>query len=196
MPEDYDERDEFADDEDDEDEVGGTGRAWPDAGQAPTGYPLLLGAGHRPGGEARRRGLLIAAAIAVVAAATGFGVAAVATGGVPSSLAASATPSGTGNGTPLAPQPSGIPSLPPGATVQLEIGGPVTRVSATSITVGSGDHVITAAVTRATTITGKITSIGGIKVGDLVSVAITGANGKLTADSIQDPASLPSALSQ
>ena len=60
MPEDYGERDEFADDEE---EAGGTGRAWPDASQASTGYPLLLGAGYRPGGPARRRGLLIAAAI-------------------------------------------------------------------------------------------------------------------------------------
>lgn len=80
--------------------------------------------------------------------------------------------------------------------MQLEIGGPVVRVSATSITVGSGDHVITAAVTRATTVTGRVTSIGDIKIGDLVSVAITGTNGKLTADSIEDPASLPSAPSQ
>jgi len=193
MPEDYNERDEFVDDE--EEEVGGTGRAWPDAGQAPAGYPLLLGAGHRPGGQARRRGLLIAAAIAVVAAATGFGVVVVATSDVPGGLAARAAPSGTGNGTPLAPQASRIPSLPPGATGQLEIGGPVTRVSASSITVGSGDHAITAAVTRATTITGKVTRIGGIKAGDLVSVAITGTNGKLTADSIQDPPSLPPAPS-
>jgi|HubBroStandDraft_2_1064218.scaffolds.fasta_scaffold478308_1 hypothetical protein len=204
MPEDYGERDEFADDEE---EAGGTGRAWPDASQASTGYPLLLDAGYRPGGPARRRGLLIAAAIAVVAAAAGFGVVVIATGDVPGSPAARAAPSagasgggvpssGTGNGTPLVPQASGLPSLPPGATVQLEIGGPVTHVSATSITVGSGDHGITAAVTRATTITGNVTSIGGIKVGDLVSVAITGTNGKLTADSIQDPASLPSAPSQ
>jgi hypothetical protein len=51
-------------------------------------------------------------------------------------------------------------------------------------------------VTRSTTITGKVTSISGIKVGDFVSASITGTNGKLTADSIQDPASLPSGSGQ
>jgi hypothetical protein len=80
--------------------------------------------------------------------------------------------------------------------LRLEVGGPVTAVSATSITLGSGARVVTAAVTRATTITGKVTSIAGIKVGDVVSASISGANGKLTADSIQDPASLPSAPGQ
>jgi Cu/Ag efflux protein CusF len=69
-------------------------------------------------------------------------------------------------------------------------------VSATSITVGGGGQVVTAAVTRATTVTGKATSISGIKVGDVVSASISGANGKLTATSIQDPASLPSAPGQ
>jgi hypothetical protein len=48
-----------------------------------------------------------------------------------------------------------------------------------------------AAVTTATRITGKVTSIAGIAVGDLVSATITGTAGKLTADTIQDPASLP-----
>jgi hypothetical protein len=80
--------------------------------------------------------------------------------------------------------------------MRLEIGGPVTAVSATSITVGHGGQAVTAAVTRATKITGKITTIAGIKVGDVVSATISGANGKLTADSIQDPASLPSAPGQ
>jgi hypothetical protein len=35
-----------------------------------------------------------------------------------------------------------------------------------------------------------------LEVGDLVSATITGANEELTADSIQDPASLPSAPGQ
>jgi hypothetical protein len=69
-------------------------------------------------------------------------------------------------------------------------------VSAASITLDGGGQAITAAVTRATTITGKVTSIAGIKVGDFVSASITGANGKLTADSIQDPARLPTGSGQ
>jgi hypothetical protein len=39
-------------------------------------------------------------------------------------------------------------------------------------------------------------SIGGVKVGDVVSASISGADGKRTAASIQDPASLPSASGQ
>jgi hypothetical protein len=62
--------------------------------------------------------------------------------------------------------------------------------------VGGGGHTVTAAVTRATSVTGTVTSIRGIKVGDVVSLSISGANGKLMADSIQDPASLPSAPGQ
>ena len=51
-------------------------------------------------------------------------------------------------------------------------------------------------MTKATKVTGKVTSIGGVKVGDVVSASITGTNGKLTVTSIQDPASLPSAPAQ
>jgi hypothetical protein len=202
---DSDEQDDF--DEDDDEAV----RSWAGAGNRPAGYPpggypQLLSGRSRGDGRGARRGVLLAVT-AVVAAAAGFGVVAVAIRDVSGSPAASATPSvgssgagapssGAGSGTQLAPQAGGVPSPPPGATMQLEIGGPVTAVSATSITVGTGDHVVTAAVTRATTITGKATSIGGIKVGDLVSASISGTNGKLIADSIQDPASLPSGLGQ
>ncbi len=40
--------------------------------------------------------------------------------------------------------------------------------------------------------TGKVTSIGSVKVGDLVSAQITDRGGKATATAIQDPAHLPS----
>jgi hypothetical protein len=79
---------------------------------------------------------------------------------------------------------------------RLEIGGQVTAVSATSITLNGGGQEITATVTRTTKVTGKVTSISGVKVGDFVSASISGANRKLTADSIQDPASLPSGSGQ
>jgi hypothetical protein len=51
--------------------------------------------------------------------------------------------------------------------------------------------IVTAVVAAAARITGKVTSIAGIAVGDLVSATITGTDGKLTAGTIQDPASLP-----
>ena len=85
---------------------------------------------------------------------------------------------------------------PPGRRSAWRSAAASTAVSAASITLDGGGQAITAAVTRATTITGKVTSIAGIKVGDFVSASITGANGKLTADSIQDPASLPSGSGQ
>jgi hypothetical protein len=225
MPEDYDEpadygaRDDFDEpdeledlndfEDDDGDEPAGPGHSWPAPGYPPgdPGYPP--GGWHRNGGNGSRRGWPLALT-AVLAAAAGFGVVAAALHDVtgspaPSAALASSAPtasgsgaapsSGAGNGTHLMPRSGGVP-LPAGATERLEIGGPVTAVSATSITLDGGGQPITAAVTRATTITGKVTSISGIKVGDLVSATITGANGKLTADSIQDPASLPSGAGQ
>lgn len=224
MPEDYDEsagygaRDDFDEpdelddlddfEDDDGDETAGPGRAWPAPGYPPgdPGYPP--GGWHRSGNGTRRGWPL--ALTAVLAAAAGFGVVAAALHEVTGTPAASATPassapaaggpgavpsSGAGNGTHLTPPGGGVP-LPAGAAEHLEIGGPVTAVSATSITLDGGGQPITAAVTRATTITGKVTSISGIKVGDLVSASITGADGELTADSIQDPASLPSGAGQ
>jgi hypothetical protein len=199
------------DDFDDEDGPDGAARAWPGSGYPPDKYPDPPGGWHRGGGGRARPGLLLALT-ALVAAAAGFGVVTVAMGDATASpTAAGATPSssapsaggsgaapssGAGNGTRLAPRGGAVPSLPPGATLRLEVGGPVTAVSATSITVGAGDRAVTATVTRATAVTGKVTSIGGVKVGDVVSASISGADGKLTAASIQDPASVPSASGQ
>jgi hypothetical protein len=78
-----------------------------------------------------------------------------------------------------------------GQSVQLEIGGKVTAVSATSITVAGPDQQVTAAVTSATKVSGRVSSISGVKAGDDVSLQATGTGGKLTATAIQDPASLP-----
>jgi hypothetical protein len=218
MPDDHGlhgEHDEFDDDdadeydEDDQDEPGPARGAWPGPWDTPGTYPP--GPGRPAGGSAGRRGLLFALT-AVVAAAAGFGVVAVAVKDVTGSpAAASSSPSAAApdpsshaglptseptGGTGLFPQAGGVPSLPSGATLRLVVGGPVTAVSPTSITIGSGGNVVTAAVTRTTKVTGKVTGISGVKVGDLVSATITGAGGKLTADSIQDPASLPSAPGQ
>ena len=209
---DVDEPDDFDDFDDDDD---GPGRHWPAPGYPPGAPGEPPGGWHRGapwGGGAARRGWLLALT-AVVAAAFGFGVVVVAlheaagpasAGAAPSS-SATASPgavppksgtSGAGNGTQPVPQGGGLPSLPPGAMERLEIGGQVTAVSATSITLNGGGQEITATVTRATKVTGKVTSISGVKVGDFVSASISGANGKLTADSIQDPASLPSGSGQ
>ena len=214
-PDDFTEADEFDDLNDlDDDEPGDAGRAWPAPGYPPGGYPDPPGGWRRGGGDRLRRGLLFVVT-ALVAGATGFGVVAVAVhdaaavptaaSSTPSSSApnAGSTPSGgaptggAGSGTRLAPNAGGAtPSIPSGATLRLEIGGPVTAVSATSITLGGGGRGVTAAVTKATKVTGKVTSIGGVKVGDVVSASMTGTNGKLTVTSIQDPASLPSAPAQ
>jgi hypothetical protein len=205
---DIDERAEFDDNEqdenEDEDEPGLAGGAWPGAWNPP-------GPGRPARGSAGRRGLLFALT-AVVAAAAGFGVVAVVVKDVTGSpAAASSTPSAAAPGrsspagvpsgeptagTGLSPQAGGLPSLPAGATLRLVVVGRVTAVSPTSITIGAGGNAVTAAVTRATTVTGKSDRIGGVKVGDLVSATITGGGGKLTAGSIQDPASLPSAPGQ
>lgn len=201
-PDEFDESDDLDDFDDDDDDEFGPPTAWPAPGYPPgdPGYPP--GSGRPGGGSGPRRGWLLALT-AVVAAAFGFGVVLVAMHEATASpAAASATPgastpsSGSGSGTRLSPQGGGLPSLPSGATERLEVGGQVTAVSATSITLNGGGQAITAAVTRATTITGKVTSIRRIKVGDLVSASITGTNGKLIAVSIQDPASLPSGSGQ
>ncbi len=220
MPEDHDERagygehgefddpDEFGGsddlddfgDEDDDDDFDPPGGAWPAPGYPPggPGYPLGSWRHGGGGGGGPRRGWLLALT-AVVAAAFGFGVVLVAVHEATASpAAASAAPSSSApsSGTRFAPKGGGLPSLPSGAMERLEVGGQVTAVSANSITLNGGGQAITAAVTRATTITGKVTSILLIKVGDLVSASITGRNGKLTAVSIQDPASLPSGSGQ
>ena len=50
---------------------------------------------------------------------------------------------------------------------------------------------MTAAVTSATKVSGRVSGIGGVKAGDEVSLQAAGTGGKLTATAIQDPASLP-----
>ena len=218
MPEDYDERAGFAgtdpgeQDEFDDDDVsavpGGAGhRRKPDD---PSYWPQ--GFGYPPPPPSRRQGgrWLLGAVTALVAAGLAFGMVDVTLRDVTGSPAASATesaspgtgfggaaPGATAGGLQPSPLGGGNPSAPPsGAMMQLEIGGPVTAVSATSITIGRGDRAVTAAVTSATKVTGQVTDIGGIKVGDLVSASLSGPAGRLVAVSIQDPASLPSGPGQ
>jgi hypothetical protein len=79
-----------------------------------------------------------------------------------------------------------------GGTTQIFIGGRVTAVSSTSITIGGPGRDITAAVTASTQVTGKISGISGVKVGDEVSAQLAQSGGSLlTAVAIQDPAQAP-----
>jgi hypothetical protein len=175
---------------------------WPDDDEAddqprapwPAGPP-----GPAPGwgGGAPRSRVrpLAVAAVAVVALAAGAGVAVAVGRGLSSSPAAAQTPGSS--------QPQTVPGgnaggVPPGAfpgsgqVGQLILGGKVTAVSSTSITIAGGSHTVTAAITNSTKVTGKVTSIGAVKVGDLVTAEITESGGTATATAIQDPASLPS----
>ena len=170
---------------------GGAGEPWP-AAVNPASVP-----GH---GALRRRvrpGTL--AVIALGAAAAGAGIVlgvvdlssspsatTAAPGGQPSQLAP-VPPGGSG-------QPGGNGALPgagSGGTAMIFMIGKVTAVSGTSITIGGPAHSITAAVTDSTRVTGKVSGIRGIKVGDQVSAQITQSGGRSSAIAIQDPAQPP-----
>jgi hypothetical protein len=171
---------------------------WPDGGDDPPwrrgATPAAHGRDGGPGGPGRS-GLrpLALTIVAVVALGAGAGVALAITKGLDHSSSPSAAPSTQ----PSAVAPgggSGGGTIPGGGAVgKMFVAGPVTAVSSTSITIGGPNHTVTAAITSATRITGKVTSIGGIKVGDQVSAQITESNGgQPTVAAIQDPAQAPS----
>ena len=143
------------------------------------------------------------AAVAAVALAVGAGVAAVVTSEPSSSPSATPAPRssapvnipGGGGQAPGGGAAPGSGTIPGGGQAgQLLIGGKVAAISSMSITIGTGAHAVTAAVTSSTRVTGKVTSIGSVKVGDLVSAQITESGGRATATAIQDPARLPRGL--
>ena len=186
--------DEYNDEYNDDDDQ--PGLPWPPAVQPP--YP-------EPPGRGRTSRIILLTLTAAVAAAAGF-LAVTAVRDVPSRpAAASATPGatptspaqgglptgGSGNGSGNGGGALPIPSTGPGQVLHLEIGGTVSAVTPTSITLGAHGQSVTAAVTKSTTITGKVHAISGIKAGDLVSAQIVSTGGKLTATAIQDPASIP-----
>jgi hypothetical protein len=177
-PEDDSDDDDWPGDEAD-DAPGAPGPPWPPGPPGPA----------RPGtgGPPRRGGIrpLAVAAVAVVALAAGGGIAAlVARGAAASSSPTTAQPPGSS-------QQGGVPGnggFPGGPVGELLLRGSVVAVSSTSITIAGGGHTVTAAVTSATSVTGKVTSIGSVKVGDVVSAQIRESGGKATATAIQDPA--------
>jgi hypothetical protein len=165
-------------------------RPWPGAAPPP-------GAG---GGGPGRGGLrpLALAVVAVVALVAGGAVALVVTKGLGSTGSPTATPSSS----PPVAAPSGgdgvggsgpFGNSGQGATGEAFIAGPVEAVSPTSVTIGGPGRAMTAAVTSATKITGKVASIGAVKVGDQVSAQITvSGSGQATVTALQDPAQVPS----
>jgi hypothetical protein len=188
MPDDSDARDDHAgwEDEDmpEEDDCRQPEPPWPAAGQ-----PFYRDAPPRRWPARRGVPLVLTAVIAAVA---GFlAVIAVRDLSARPAAANSVAPAGGPAPSAGAPAPSTVPTPGRGQAVQLEMGGKVTAVSATSITVAGPGHQVTAAVTSATKVSGRVSGIGGVKTGDLVSVQVTGIDGKLTATAIQDPASLP-----
>jgi hypothetical protein len=172
---------------------------WPDEDQAdPPWRRAAPPAAHGPGGGPGRRSLrpLALAAVAVVALGAGAGVALAVGRGLDNSASPSATPSTQ----PSYTVPGGSGGTVPGGGAVPGGGGPVGEafiegrveaVSSTSITIGGPGQSMTAAITAATKVTGTVTSIGSIKVGDQVSAQITVSGGRPTVAAIQDPAQAP-----
>jgi hypothetical protein len=93
-----------------------------------------------------------------------------------------------GNGAPAGTLPGGAQG---GSGTGMFVIGTVTAVNGRSITIGGPGHAITATVTSATRVTGKVAGLGGIKVGDHVSAQLTQDGGRVTAVAIADPAQAP-----
>jgi hypothetical protein len=155
--------------------------------------PPSGGSGDRP----RRRRPLMLAVIAVAALVAGAGV----TLAVSSELSPSSPAAASRSQSPVATGPGGSDGsgqLPGGAlpggtgTAQMFIAGRVQAISPTSITLGAPGRAVTAAITRATRVSGRATSVSQIKVGDNASAQITVRHGKPVVTSIQDPARPPS----
>jgi hypothetical protein len=154
--------------------------------------------GLRGGPRQRSPRPLALAAVALLALAVGAGVALAIGRGLDHSSSPSAAPSsqpsfGAPGGSGTVPGGGTIPGGGGGAVGEGFITGRVEAVSSTSITIGGGPgQSMTAAITAATKVTGKVASIGGVKVGDQVSAQITMSGGQATVTAIQDPAQAPS----
>ena len=174
---------------------------WPDEDPArppaPPGWPAPPhppGPG-RPGSARGPRRPLVLAVVALAALAAGAGIALAASRG-PAPSAASAAPSQAPSfGGPGPGQRRRRPARQGGGggpVSQLFVGGKVLKVSSTSISIGGTGRSVTAEVTSATKVTGRVSGIGGVKVGDQVTAQITQGSGQATVTAIQDPGQLPS----
>jgi hypothetical protein len=152
------------------------------------------GPGDGPPKRQLRPGPLLV--IALVAAVAGAGMV-LAVHALAGSSGVTPAPAGQPSLTPLAPggtsQPGGgaHPGTGSGGTGTLFVIGKVTAVSGRSITIGGSGHTVTAAVTTSTRVTGKVSGISGVKVGDQVSAQIVQNGGTASATAIQDPARSP-----
>jgi len=161
------------------------------------------GTGAGPGGgpAGRRFNLANLAVVAVVAVVAGAGIAlglqlfgspaASAPSSQPSTLAPLQPGAGTQPGSGGQAGPNGGFPGGAGGVAHAFLIGKVLKVSSMSITLGGPGRSITARVTSSTRITGKVSAISGIKVGDQVSAQITQGNGSPTVAGIQDPAQSP-----
>ena len=147
---------------------------------------------------------LTLAAVAVVGATIGVAAVLIADAGAGTPAATGTTPTASatapGNGSTSGGQsplplsgPSGLSG--PGGTgngLEITVGGRVTAVSETSITIGGGaGRSVTAKITKATRFAGTVRGIDGVKVGDQVNAVLTGASAtSLTATTIEDPATV------
>jgi hypothetical protein len=177
-----------------------SGEQWPDD-DWPSDQPAAWSAAPPPPGDVGvlawlHANVLAVALIAVIAGVAGAFAAFLLTQGPSAAPGPSRTPSGAlpsipgqriGGGNAVGGVPGGT-----GGQLQMLLAGKVTAVSSTSITVEGHGNSVTGTVTSATTVTGKVTGIGGVKVGDQVLVKFTGTagSGTLTAVTIQDPASI------
>lgn len=184
----------------------GPGDGWPDHNWADHEWPDDDWRGDYPAGwpAARRASddadlltwlhsnALAVGVITVLAGVAGAFLAFLLIQGPPASPAATSAPSGA---RPLLPSIGGGNSagaLPGGMNgqVQILVVGKVTAVSSTSITVAGQGNAVTGAVTGTTKVTGRVSGISGVKLGDQVLVKFTGTPGTFTAATIQNPASI------
>jgi len=130
------------------------------------------------------------AAVAVAGATIGVAAVLITGVGTDGTAATGASPSSapTQGGGPYAGSPSALPPLSgTGGALQVMVGGRVTAVSATSITIGGRGPSVTAKITKATRFMGTTHSVTGVKVGDQVSAVLSGTSaGSLAAATIQD----------
>ena len=154
-----------------------------------TGWPPLPSYDGPPRPPRRSHSLTIAA-VAIAAFAAAVVAAVLIVGGLtgPPSTAGSASSAAPAQGSQDGGAAGGGPVTGGGGGGgQLFLGGKVTAVSATSITLTGQGQSFTAAITRSTKFTG-VRGPSGIKVGTEVSAQITGYDsGHPVATAIQDP---------
>lgn len=155
-------------------------------------------AGYRAPQPPKSNAPLIALGVVAVAAVIGL-VLVLTLGKSPSTAAASgagANPAPTqgyangGNGN--AGSNGSLAPLPPlggnGGGLQYMLNGTVAAISSTSITLAGSGPSVTAAITGSTQVSGNVTSVSGIKVGDQVVAQVSGeSSSSLVATAIQDP---------